>query len=35
MLDDVTKAEKYQKRYDSLVQKYESRANPPSDTEKD
>lgn len=34
-LTDATKAEKYQKRYDALVEKYRSRATPPSDEEKD
>ena len=34
-LDDPTKTEKYQKRYDALVAKYQTRENPPSDDEKD
>ena len=34
-LDDPAKAEKYQKRYDALVAKYQTRENPPSDDEKD
>ena len=35
MIDDLAKAEKYQKRYDALVEKYKNRENPPSDSEKD
>ena len=34
-LDDPSKTEKYQKRYDALVAKYKTRENPPSDDEKD
>ena len=34
-LTDASKAEKYQKRYDALVEKYKNRNNPPSDDEKD
>ncbi len=34
-LDDIAKAEKYQKRYDTLVEKYKNRTEPPSDEEKD
>ena len=32
---DAAKAEKYQKRYDALVAKYQTRENPPTDDEKD
>ena len=34
-LTDITKTEKYQKRYDALVEKYRFRDTPPSDEEKD
>lgn len=34
-LEDPLKAEKYQKRYDNLLLKYQSQDNPPSDDEKD
>ena len=34
-LHDAAKAEKYKKRYDALVEKYENRENPPTDDEKD
>jgi hypothetical protein len=34
-LEDMAKAEKYQKRYDALVEKYRSREIPPADDEKD
>ena len=34
-LHDAAKVEKYQKRYDALVAKYQTRENPPSDDEKD
>ena len=34
-LDDPAKIERYQKRYDTLVEKYKTRENPPSDDEKD
>ena len=34
-LHDAAKAEKYQKRYDALVAKYQTRENPPWDDEKD
>ena len=34
-LTDFTKTEKYQKRYDALVEKYKFRDTPPSDEEKD
>ena len=34
-LDNLEKVEKYQKRYDALVEKYKTRENPPSDNEKD
>ena len=35
LLEDMAKAEKYQKRYDALVEKYRSREMPPADDEKD
>lgn len=34
-LTDIAKTEKYQKRYDTLIEKYKFRDNPPSDDEKD
>lgn len=34
-LEDQAKAQKYQKRYDTLVEKYRSREVPPADDEKD
>lgn len=34
-LTDISKTEKYQKRYDALVEKYKYRDEPPSDEEKD
>ena len=34
-LHDAAKVEKYQNRYDALVEKYTNRENPPSDDEKD
>lgn len=34
-LEDPLKTEKYQKRYDNLLLKYQSQDNPPSDDEKD
>ena len=34
-LEDLKKAEKYQKRYDELIAKYITQYNPPSDDEKE
>lgn len=34
-IDHISKTEKYQQRYDSLVKKYENSIYPPNDTEKD
>lgn len=34
-LQDPIKAAEYQRRYDSLIEKYKTRDNPPSDSEKD
>lgn len=34
-LTDIAKTEKYQKRYDTLIEKYKFHDNPPSDDEKD
>lgn len=33
-LEDASKVERYQKRYDTLVERYRTRENPPSDEEK-
>ena len=35
MLDDITKTQKYQNRYDLLIKKYTDRIDPPNDQEKD